>query len=304
MADGLHLCAGCGRQVEADFVLCAKCAGLETGEVTEGQGEVSGYLPRNIRRKYAKAKSVFEVGIWSAKSQDNLFGLMIGSMDGVRNSYDELRLDNRRLRFELKGLGLEYSDCLCGELSPESHEFTKRDGSRGVTAGSLWHAHGFVKLDERIEARDLHSVLSPLWGKIHGSQVVDIKIIYDEVKAIKYSVKDAVKKYLSDDHYNKRFFQSRGWLPEGYRKVDKLMTKWALLHRFDWDIEESEPDQGYEPRLDYIPFVWEVKRDFLKRWCRGESVTLDLGDYKVYILGASITKYAVRNEGGDIDELL
>ena len=176
--------------------------------------------------------------------------------------------------------------------------------SRGVTAGSLWHAHGFVKLVERMEARDLHSVLSPLWGKIHGSQVVDVKIIYDEVKTIKYSVKDAVKKYLSDDHYNKRLFQSRGWLPEGYRKVDKLMTKWALLHTFDWDIEESEPDQGYEPRLDYIPFVWEVKRDYLKRWCRGESVSLDLGDYKVYILGESITKYAVLNEGGDIDELL
>ena len=35
MADGLHLCAGCGRQVEADFVLCEKCAGLEKGEVNE-----------------------------------------------------------------------------------------------------------------------------------------------------------------------------------------------------------------------------------------------------------------------------
>jgi len=308
MPEKTNRCEGCGEPIEADFVLCAKCAGVEKEDVAEGEGEgkseVSGYLPINVRRRYAKAKSVFEVGIWSAKSLDNIFGLMIGSMDGVRNSYDELRLDNRRLRFELKGLGLKYSDCLCGELSPESHEFTKRDGSTGITAGSLWHAHGFVKLDERIEARDLHSVLSPLWGKIHGSQVVDVKIIYDEVKAIKYSVKDAVKKYLSDDHYNKRLFQSRGWLPEGYRKVDKLLTKWALLHRFDWDTEESEPAQGYEPRLDYIPFVWEVKRDFLKRWCRGESVSLDLGDYKVYILGESLTKYAELNEGGDIDELL
>ena len=286
-------CNGCGKPIEADFVLCAECAGGVKEDVAEGEGEVSGYLPINIRRRYAKAKSVFEVGIWSAKSLDCLFGVMLGSMSEVRNEYNLLRLDNRRLRFELKALGLVYADCLCGELSPESHEFIKRDGSMGITTGSLWHDHGFMKFDEPIEARDLHSVLSPLWGKIHGSEVVDVKIIYDEDKAIKYAVKDAVKKYLSNDHYNKRLFQSRGWLPEGYRKVDKIMTKWALLHRFDWATEESEPDQGYEPRLDFIPFVWEVKRDFLKRWCRGESVSLDLGDYKVYIIGESITKYAV-----------
>ena len=307
MPDGVHKCANCGRQIEADFMLCAVCSGgggviRQDSEDDEGGGVVSGYLSRNIRRRYAKANSVFEVGVWSAKSLDNLFGLMIGSMDGVRNSYDELRLDNRRLRFELKGLGLKYSDCLCGELSPESHEFTKRDGSAGITAGSLWHAHGFVKLDERMEARDLHSVLSPLWGKIHGSQVVDVKIIYNEDKAIKYSVKDAVKKYLSNDHYNKRLFQSRGWLPEGYRKVDKIMTKWALCHcRDDYD-EGLLPYSGEKPMLDFVPMVWEVKRDFLKRWCRGESVRLDLGDYKVYIIGESITKYAVINEGGDIDD--
>lgn len=303
MPERTHRCNDCGKPIEADFMLCAECAGVGAKEdVAEGEGEVSGSLPRNIRRRYAKAKSVFEVGVWSAKSVDCLFGVMLGSMSEVRNSYDELRLDNRRLRFELKGLGLVYADCLCGELSPESHEFIKRDGSKGVTIGSLWHDHGFMKLDEPVEARDLHSVLSPLWGKIHGSEVVDVKIIYDEDKAIKYAVKDAVKKYLSNDHYNKRLFMSRKWLPEGYRKVDKIMTKWALLHRFDWDTEESEADQGYEPRLDYIPFVWEVKRDYLKRWCRGESVSLDLGDYKVYIIGESLTKYAVINEGGVIDE--
>jgi len=219
---------------------------------------------------------------------------MIGSMAGLRNSYDELRLDNRRLRFELKRLGLVYEDCFCGELSPESHEFIKRDGSKGVTAGSLWHSHGFFKLDEGMEARDLHSVLSPVWGNIHGSQVVDVKVIYDEAKAIRYVVKDAMKMYLSDEHLDKRLLKSSQWLPSGYREVDKIMTKWALLHRFDWEVEQSEPDQGYAPRLDFVPMVWEVRRDFMKRWCHGESISLDLGDYKVYITGDSISKYAVK----------
>jgi len=302
--DNLNPCQGCGKLIRADYAFCEECSRIEEKVGAEGEGDVSGRLPINIRRRYAKAKSVFEVGIWSAKSLDCLFGIMIGSMSGVRNSYEELRLDNRRLRFELRGLGLVYDDCLCGELSPESHEFTKRDGSTGITAGSLWHCHGFMKLDERMEARDIHSVLSPLWGKIHGSQVVDVKIIDDEEKAIKYAVKDAVKKYLSDDHRNKRLFQSKKWLPEGYRKVDKMLTKWALLHRFDWDSEPSMPDEGYVPRLDFVPMVWEVKRDYLKRWCRGESISLDLGDYKVYIVGESISKYAVMKEGGDSEELL
>ena len=304
VADKLSPCKGCGKLIGADYAFCEECSRIEEQVGAEGEGEVGGRLPLSVRRKYAKAKSVFEVGIWSVKSLNCLFGVMIGSMSEVRNSYDELRLDNRRLRFELKGLGLVYGDCLCPELSPVSHEFTKRDGSRGITVGSLWHCHGFMKFDDRIEARDLHSVLSPLWGKIHGSQVVDIKIIYDEEKAIKYAVKDAVKSYLSDDQLNKRLFKSKKWLPEGYREVDKMLTKWALLHRFDWNVEDSMPDEGYVPRLDFVPMVWEVKRDFLRRWCRGESISLDLGDYKVYIVGESISKYAVMKEGGDSEQLL
>jgi len=302
--DNLSPCQGCGRLISADYAFCEECSRIKEQVVTEGEGEVSGRLPLNIRRRYAKAKSVFEVGIWSAKWLDCLFGVMLGSMSGVRNSYNELRLDNRRLRFELKGFGLVYADCLCPELSPESHEFKRRDGSIGMTAGLLWHNHGFMKFEERMEASDLHSVLSPLWGKIHGSQVVDVKVIYDEERAIKYAVKDAIKNYLSDDHYKKRLFKSSSWLPEGYRKVDKMVTKWALLHRFDWDSELSMPDEGYVPRLDFVPLVWEVKRDLLKRWCRGESIDLDLGDYKVYIIGKSISKYAVMKEGGDSEELL
>jgi hypothetical protein len=104
----------------------------------------NGYLPLRLRRRYAKAKVVFEVGVWAAKSIDLLFSVMMGSMAGVRNSYKELRQDNRDLRKALAKMGLEYADCFCGELSPESHQFRKRDGTLGMTVGSLWHLHGFL----------------------------------------------------------------------------------------------------------------------------------------------------------------
>lgn len=245
----------------------------------------SGYLPLRLRRRYAKAKVIFEVGVWTAKSVDLLFGIMIGSMAGVRNTYVELREDNRDLRKALAKMGLVYADCFCGELSPDSHEFRKRDGTMGVTAGNLWHLHGFMRFGEVMRASDLHSVLSPLWGKIHGSDVVDVKVLYDVKKVIKYSVKDAVKGYCNDGSQGRRLLMSDNWLPPGYRKVDKLLTHWALYHGANW-----QPDDDFDEyrRRSYVAYAWDIRRDYLMRWCRGEFITLDFVDYRVYIDGSKI----------------
>lgn len=292
-------CQNCGKPIGDCFVLCLDCskpvsdAVVDASEVIDDIGDaLPSSLPLNVRRRYARAKSVFEVGIWSSRSEEFIYSIMMGSMSGVRNSYAELRLDNRRLRYELKKLGLYYADCFCGEMSPESHDFIKRDGSHGITVGNLWHMHGFMRFDEKIAYGDLHSVLSPLWGKIHGSQVVDVKVIDSFERAIKYMVKDAVKDYVSDDNYRKRLMLSDSWLPSGYRKVNKVLNKWALLHRWNWDEEFAMPDQGYAPRLEYVPFVWDIKRELLQKWCCGEELCLDLGRElgwsKVVIRGSSI----------------
>jgi len=227
--------------------------------------------------------------VWSAGSVGLLLSIMMGSMAGVRNSYGELRQDNRNMRKELAKMGLAYADCFCGELSPESHQFTKRDGTLGVTVGSLWHLHGFFRFKEPIGAADLHSVLSPLWGKIHGSEVVNVKVETDFKKAIKYSVKDAVKGYCGAESQGRRLLMSRDWLPPGYRAVDKVLTQHALYHGASWspadDIDEFEASGR-----QYIAFGWEIKRELLMRWCRGESLWLDFGDYRVYIDGARIIR--------------
>jgi hypothetical protein len=107
-----------------------------------------GFLTLRARRRYAKAKAVFEAGVWAAKKPEFLFSIMVGSMAGVRNSYQELRQDNRNMRKELAKMGLDYADCFCGELSPDSHEFRKRDGTIGVTVGRLWR-RGYLVLAGR-----------------------------------------------------------------------------------------------------------------------------------------------------------
>lgn len=305
MSADFHKCAGCSAIIGGEFAYCERCAqqgGEEAVDAiydeAEAEGQVQERLALNLRRRYARAFAVMEVGAWSAKSLDYLFGIMLGSMPDIRNSYDEVRLDNRRLRFELKKLGLAYADCFSIELSPDSHEFVKRDGSRGVTVGNLWHEHGFFKTEELISARDLHSALSPIWAGIHGSEVADVKIIYDEHKAIKYTIKDAIKNYLSEDHKNKRLLRSKFWLPEGYREVDHELTEWALRSKIDWDNELAEPYQGYRYRLPYVAFVWEIKKDYLRRWCHGELIKLDMGDYKVVIQGKDIQKYDIKEKGG------
>jgi len=259
--------------------------------VKDGLGVVlpaaAGYLPLRARRRYAKAKCVFEAGVWSARSVDLILSIMMGSMAGVRNSYVELREDNRDLRKALAKMGAEYADCFCGELSPESHQFTKRDGTLGVTVGELWHLHGFFRFKESIRAADIHSVLSPLWGKLHGSEVVNVKVETDFKKAIKYSVKDAVKGYCGAESQGRRLLMSRDWLPPGYRAVDRVLSQWALYHGGNWKYDE---DFGGYQGGDYIAYAWEQKRDYLWRWCQGEVLWLDFGDYSVYIEGAKIIR--------------
>ena len=265
--------------------------GIVENEVTdEGVEDSSGCLPLRVRRRYAKAKNGFEVGIWSAGDVGLLLGIMVGSMAGVRNSYVELREDNRELRRQLALMGLDYADCFCGELSPESHEFRKRDGTVGITVGELWHLHGLMRFKEFIGAPDLHGIISPLWGKIHGSSVVDVKVQYNFDKTIKYAVKDAVKNYCSDDSQGRRLLMSKDWLPPGCRKVEKVLTAWALYHGAKWrpdddlDIfEENYPSQ-------YVAFSWEIRKDFLRRWCQGESITLDFGNYTLFITGSDIIR--------------
>lgn len=261
--------------------------GSQGGADSDDLLDESGYLPLKVRRRYAKAKSTFEAGVYYAEDVSLLMGIMIGSMAGVRNTYSELRQDNEDLRKRLRKLGLDYADCGCAELSPDSHEFVKRDGTIGRTVGNLWHIHAIWRFAEFIKAGELHSVLSPLWGKKHGSDVVDVKVLPSVEKAIKYAVKDAVKHYCSEDHNGKRLFVSRNWLPPMCREVEKVLNHWALFHGANWkpddDLDEFAGGQ-------YIAYAWDIRNEYFRRWCSGGTVWLNMGDYHVYIDGERIIR--------------
>jgi hypothetical protein len=258
---------------------------LEDNQENESSGDVQlegGYLPLKVRRRYAKAVKTFEAGIWYAGSVELLLKVMVGSMPGVRNTYPELRQDNEDLRKQLRKMGLEYADCGCAELSPESHEFVKRDGTIGMTVGKLWHIHSIWRFREFMRYSDLHSVLSPLWGKMHGSEVVDVVDVQSIEKAVKYAVKDAVKNYCSEDHQSKRLFRSKDWLPPGCRDVEKLLNHWALYHGANWRLDD---DLDSFTGGEYIAHAWDIRNDLFRRWCCCESVTLDMADCNLIIKG-------------------
>lgn len=268
--------------------------GSDSSDSRDSVPSERGYLPLKVRRRYAKALQTFVAGMYYAESENLLLKVMIGSMPEVRNTYHELRQDNEDLRKLLRKMGLAYADCGCAELSPESHQFVKRDGSVGMTVGSLWHIHSIWRFREFIRYSDLHSVLSPIWGKKHGSYVVDVVDIPSIEKAVKYAVKDAIKNYCSDDNSRKRLFKSHNWLPPACRDVEKALNHWALYHGANWRLDDDlDSFSGGE----YIAYAWEVRNDYFRRWCRGEEIVLDMADYFRIIKG-DIEKLVKKPKGG------
>ena len=259
-------------------------------ELVDGCFNAGSRLPLSERRRYAKAKSIFEVGVWAVESMDLILGVDLTTKADYRNSWELLRRDNRRLRYELPGAcGIEYEDCFCSELTPEGHEYMRRAGTVGMTVGNLFHLHGFMKLEKPIGAVDMHSILSPLWEKIHGSKVVWVQDLYNIEGIMAYNVKHAVKHYADLGSANRRLLKSDGWLPPGYRSVDKVLNKWALAHLYDWEnVEDFAPGTEGMEHDEYIPYVWDIKREYLRKWCFGERVLLQFNHGYCLIEGTRI----------------
>jgi hypothetical protein len=252
------------------------------------------YLIHVGKKRYAQAILKIVAGVVSAPDLSRVFGVMMGSMPNVRNDYVLFRSDHGNLRRDLRKMGLEFSDCLSGELSPESHEYTKRDGSLGVTAGLCWHGHGVMKVQQPIKRADLWSILCPMWGKIHGSEIVDVKIIDSVKRVTEYIVKDIIKNYLTPENRNHRLLMSDGYLPYGFRDVDKFLTHWAIWHGAGWSPESVLSNQREWLIGEYIPFCWNVKREYLLMWCKGESFELEYKGKLYWIEGGKPLAFKIR----------
>lgn len=238
--------------------------------------EIDTGLSHSEKRRYAKAKQAFELGLWGQRL-DLVKGVEFTTAMNYRdkngnghNDWGSMRQDNKNLRKKLRVEGLLAEDCFCGEISRKNH---------------LIHLHGFYRLKKPMAAVRLHSMLSPYWAGIHGAPVVWVQDIYSVEGLMKYNVKHALKNYRSLEFGNMRLLKSKGWLPLGWKAVTKVLVKWALEHgaKWEYDNELLEDFQG-----DYVAFAWDVMKEYLYRWCSNELITLDCRDCVVEVWGDEI----------------
>ena len=230
-------------------------------------------LPHKEKRRYAKAKQAFELGIWG-HDLNLVKGVELTTKGDYRNNWEDMKQDNRNLRKKLRVEGIISEDCFCAEVSPKSR---------------LLHLHGFYRLTEPMRSVQLHSILSDYWERIHGARVVWVQDIYSYQGLAKYNVKHALKNYFSFEFGNMRLLKSKGWLPLGWKQTQKVLVKWALEHGARWTPEDDFEDYGCAS--EYVPYAWEIMKNYLWRWCNDEALILDFYDCDVAIHGDKINEF-------------
>jgi len=239
-------------------------------------------LPMNEKRRYAKAKRCFELGIWG-RDLALIKGVELTTRLGHRNNWLELKQDNKDLRKKLRKEGWFEADCFCAEVSAKNH---------------LLHLHGFYRLNYYMEAAEVHRLLSDYWDAIHGAPVVWVQDIYSFKGLMMYNVKHALKNYVNLEFGYLRMLKSKGWLPLGWKPMLKVLVKWALEHRAKFNaeevenyLEEADYEDGVEFLDSYVPMAWEVMNDYIWRWCHDEIIMLDFKGYGVTIEGDKIREF-------------
>lgn len=241
-------------------------------------------LDRKLRRKYAKAKRRFELGIWGHDLK-KVFGVHLTTWSEAKyergknigrskNTWAAVKYDNRQLRMKLRKTGISYEDCYCAELSPGK---------------GLVHLHGLIRVEKSIKAYQLHEIISKAWGEIHDSPVVWVNEVYNMKGVMAYDLKHALKNYINDG-FGLHMLSSKGWLPAGWREVTKILFRWYDENKYpDW-VKDAEgidyfiENNGYEK-------VWmarEIMDNYLWRWCNGETVKLEFDGGITIIQGNSI----------------
>jgi len=94
--------------------------------------------------------------------------------------------------------------------------------------------------------------------------------------------KDIIKNHLAFENRTHRLLMSDGYLPDGFRDVDKFLTQWAVWNGAGWPPDSDFKDYALG---EYIPFCWQVKRAYLLMWCKGESFEVEYKGKLYYIEG-------------------
>lgn len=259
-------------------------------------------LSVNLKKKYARAKRQFELGLWGVNC-DCVYAVTLttwseavmvagDSAGESRNNWNQMVKDNRQLRFKMRKLGYDYEDSWCCEISPVNH---------------LLHLHGFIKFNQPLKDIEFNGVklseasfriaLSETWEKVHRSKIVYVEPLWDSKHCVNYDVKHAVKNYISEGFNSMRILRSKGWLPSGWKIAVKAVTRWAM-DKVDWLPEDGEePVEEYFSH-EYIWHKWEVAADYLRQWCEGKSVELDIsGGVTIWLNGNEIIEGVIESDG-------
>jgi len=209
------------------------------------------------RRKYAMAMRRLNLGIWGYPVS-TLRAVHLTTKEGNDNTPWVFARDLRKLvnSFRADGYDLQYNGAL--EFSPENH---------------LLHWHGIFRikggffLKPMISWQDKAAVrreLGDRWNKCHGAFVVQITEVSSRKDLEKYILKHILKEYIgiNEDMRNKFLF-SRGWMREGWKKVEDLGKLWVL--------GGTESDGGMSPMM-MTKEGWDKVNEIVQSWAEKKSV--------------------------------
>jgi hypothetical protein len=266
-------------------------------------GDVADYIPgqplsRQLSRKYAMGVRKFELGIWCCKDLNLIKAVYLTTWSEAKqtqgkhkgeskNSRNYFMQDLRELKRRLIAEGIVYESCFCLEDSSKSN---------------LIHAHGFMRLLKTISSADLHNIISRIWGDVHDSPIVWVKDVYAVENVVKYILKDAVKNYVSAGRSGGRLLCSKGWLPLGWKEVQKILWNWCSSVKypewvktpedvFNFELENEKSGVNWE----YVYLAKEIMKDLVFRWCHGEEITIDFNGVRTIIQSENIFEQDLNN---------
>lgn len=174
------------------------------------------------RRKYAIAMRRLNLGVWGYPLS-TLRAVHLTTKGGDDNSPFRFSSDLRKLvgSFRDDGYGLQYNGAL--EFSPDNH---------------LLHWHGVFRIKGGFFLEPMNSwqnkasvrrELGDRWNKYHGAFVVQITGVGSRNELKRYILKHILKEYIGvDEEIRNKFLFSRGWMREGWKRVEDLAVLWVL----------------------------------------------------------------------------
>ena len=179
-------------------------------------------LSHNDRTKYARGMRRLWLGIWGYPVS-TLRSVHLTTKEGNDNTPLAFAKDLRKLIGSFRGDGydLQYDGAL--EFSPERH---------------LLHWHGLFRIKggyfikPMIPWQDkavVRRTLGDRWNECHGAFVVDIEPVTMRKALRDYILKHVMKEYIGvDEDIRNKFLFSKGWMREGWKKVEDMAKLWTL----------------------------------------------------------------------------